>query len=202
MWERRPNPAALSSLPVALNPRPTVELPVLGGVVTLDHRGDRALGFHLGRPRYICLFENQGAIPILRHPVWDLYRGELSRDQRWVVFTARDPARGFLVFLAPFRGSQAVDPSEWIEVSEGTAAAFHPSSRQVYFISNRDGRWCVYSVELSESMRPLTQPRALAHLHGDYTVDQVPDSHFSLHPTDRGLLFTLAHLEHRLLAVE
>lgn len=202
MWDRRNAPARLSRLPVALNSHPTAELPVSGGVVSLDYRGDRALGFHLGRPRYICLFENQGAIPILRHPVWDLYRGVLSRDQRWVAFTARDPARGFLIFLAPFRGSQAIDPSEWMEVSGGTAAAFHPSGRQVYFVSDRDGWWCIYSVSLSESMRPITPPRALAHLHGPYTVDQMPDSHFALHSTDNGLLFSLAHLEHRLLKLD
>lgn len=203
MWERRRNPAVLSRLPVALSPRSTAEIPVLGGVVSLDYHGHRGLGFHLGRPRYICLFENQGAIPILRHPVWDLYRGDLSRDQRWVVFTAKDPARDFLVFLAPFRGSQSIDPSNWIEVSEGTAGAFHPSGRKLYFVSDRDGHWCVYSVDLDPgSMRPLGSPRVLAHLHGEYRVDQLPDSHFALHSTDRGLLFSLARLEHRLLKLD
>ncbi len=79
-------------------------------VTVWDAIGDDPLTPGLADGRRTILF--RGA-PILEHPTLHLYLASVSPDQRWVAFTGESKGTPPRVFVAPFRGKEAVPVGEW-----------------------------------------------------------------------------------------
>lgn len=164
--------------------------------VTID--GKYSLGPDATVPRPITLTDlvTGTTTVILRHPQGNLYRARQSSDGRWVVFSASDPVRGLRIYLAPYRQTEPVPVEEWIEAAEGTAPALSLTGDRLAFTSKRDGFWCVYEQALDAQKRPAGDPRALAHLHGDYSAGELPGSAFTIIASADGLRFSLGRQRH------
>ena len=98
-----------------------------------------------------------------------------SHDGRWVVFTAAygvkevaEPPDSEL-FIAPFRNSN-VPRREWIPVigrnmGYSHAPNFSHDDTRIYFLSKRDGHYCVWTQKLTHAMQPEGPPVAVYHSH-------------------------------------
>jgi Tol biopolymer transport system component len=67
----------------------------------------------------------------------DLGAPKLSPDNRWVAFQV-DRRQRSQVFIAPFRGSEAVAESEWISIGPGVMPFWSPDSRTLYFARHEE----------------------------------------------------------------
>ena len=99
---------------------------------------------------------------VLEHPQYSLHAPKLSPDDRWVVFSAQPEGAGThsILFLAPFRGTVAVAPSEWRVISDGqevnnAPTGWSPDGSMVYFMSERDGFRCLWA----QRLHPTTKDR-------------------------------------------
>ncbi len=86
------------------------------------------------------------------------------RDAR-IVFSNRDR-----IISAPFRDGKLSPQSEWIElVSEGAICRFpmvSPEGKILYFMSDRDGKWCFWARRLDPAQgRPRGEVFAVYHSH-------------------------------------
>ncbi len=192
--------AALAKLQV-----PVLEFPVPAIAWGVSSDGSRLFGtVHPSVPRAISVIDSNSRINLIyRHKAWNLYRARPSADDRWVAFTAHDTALGLRVFVAPFRGEQAVPDSEWIEIGEGTAADFSPAGDRIYFASERDGHWCLYQRNLDAATKRPTGPvLPLVHLHSDFSAAQLPYSSFNMASSTDGLRFSLGRMSYRVFRVD
>ena len=72
---------------------------------------------------------------VLSHASSPIRQPRLSPDGRWIVFM-KDEA----IYVAPFRGKQAVAEREWIEVARGSSRPFwSPNGGNLYYVTNRPG---------------------------------------------------------------
>jgi Tol biopolymer transport system component/tRNA A-37 threonylcarbamoyl transferase component Bud32 len=107
---------------------------------------------------------------ILRHDRFNLYRGHLSPDERWIAFHGDRAGQDTREFIAPFRGREPVDPSEWIEITDGQhpgdAPRWAEDGNGLYYVSDRDGFRCIWVQKLDPATkRPQGPPTAVYHLH-------------------------------------
>jgi eukaryotic-like serine/threonine-protein kinase len=99
-----------------------------------------------------------------------LFQEKFSPDGRWVTFEAvrRDRSR---LYVAALRNSATPAPeSEWIPVTgnEGWAdkPRWSPDGNVIYFISNRDGFFCMWAQRLSRGSKvPTGPPVSISHFH-------------------------------------
>jgi Tol biopolymer transport system component len=107
---------------------------------------------------------------ILSHPEYNLYRGHVSPDGKWILFHADKFGADTREFVAPFRGPAPVPESSWIAVTNGEtwddAPRWSPDGNLIYYLSMRDGFRCIWAQRLDPvTRRPVGDPLDVQHLH-------------------------------------
>jgi eukaryotic-like serine/threonine-protein kinase len=107
---------------------------------------------------------------VLQHPTYELLRGIVSPDERWIAFHVPLAQNRSSVFVAPLRQVPAPE-SDWIRVTEGSGMDnwpfWSPDGRLLYFLSHRDGFRCVWAQPLDfETKHPVGSPNSVLHIHG------------------------------------
>jgi Tol biopolymer transport system component len=107
---------------------------------------------------------------ILAHKDWLLFRGHFSPDDKWIVFHAYS-SKGARTIIAPFRGPNAVDESEWIivadEQSYNDAPRWSLDGNLIYYLADRDGSRCLWAQRLEPTTKkPEGEPFVVHHFHG------------------------------------
>jgi len=105
---------------------------------------------------------------LLRRPGRRSSRARFAPDDRWVAFHERLGPQ-VQVFIVPFRDGPVAD-SDWITVTGGEALNsfphWSPDGRILYFLSNRDGKQCLWAQPLeAASKRPAGAPLVVQHFH-------------------------------------
>jgi Tol biopolymer transport system component/tRNA A-37 threonylcarbamoyl transferase component Bud32 len=116
--------------------------------------------YRTGLPRKIGVLSTTAEENVvLEHSQYSLHVPRLSPDDRWVVFSAQPEGAGThsILFLAPFRGTVAVAPSEWRVISDSeevnnAPTGWSPDGSTVYFMSERDGYRCLWA----QRLHPMT----------------------------------------------
>lgn len=101
---------------------------------------------------------------------YQLFQHKFSPDGRWVAFEAVRQSRSRLCIAALRNRIEPAGEQEWIAVTpdEGWAdkPRWSPDGNSLYFISNRDGFFCLWAQRLNvATKRPLGEPIAIAHYH-------------------------------------
>jgi Tol biopolymer transport system component len=93
-----------------------------------------------------------------------------SPDDRWVCFKVEQQPGREPTFIAPVLNGVAAAESEWIQVTNGPVDGrswWSPDGNLLYFLSDRDGSWCIWAQKLDPmSKRPLGPAFAVYHFHG------------------------------------
>ena len=114
--------------------------------------------------------------PILKHSTYNLLYGRLSRDNRWISFTARTQPTRAMIMIAPLDGSKAIPQSAWIKIGEEApddSADWSPDGKTLYYTSARDGHTCLWGQRLDAvSHRPVGESFAVQHFHGRVSYQQ------------------------------
>jgi hypothetical protein len=143
-------------------------------LVVLQYRPEWPLGKGQGGPERSCLAvldrTTGRRTVILEHPEDNVYRGQISPDERWIAFHGDHLSAETREYIAPFRGSTPVPASEWIAITDGRsfddAPQWSPDGRALYYVSDRDGFRCIWAQPLDPTTkRPVGEPEALLHLH-------------------------------------
>ena len=106
---------------------------------------------------------------VLQHPTYELHRGIVSPDERWIAFHVPLGQTRSSVFIAPLRQVPAAE-SDWIRVTEGSGMDcwpfWSPDGRLLYFISHSDGFRCVWAQPLDfQTKRPVGLPIRVLDIH-------------------------------------
>jgi Tol biopolymer transport system component len=107
----------------------------------------------------------------LRQPKYTLLRASFSPDGRWIAFDAIMEPAGQKLFIAPFHGMSPPGIDTWIAVTKGniveTIPRWSPDSNWLYFVSDRDGYWCLWRQRLAPGTKqPLGEAQEVYPLHG------------------------------------
>jgi Tol biopolymer transport system component len=125
----------------------------------------------LGRTSLAVLDRKTGdRVEILRHPNFNVYRGELSPDEKWIAFHGEHNGADTREFIAPFRGTQPIGEGDWITVVNGAffndAPQWSPDGNLLYYISDRDGFRCIWAQPLDpDTKAPIGGPIGVYHAH-------------------------------------
>jgi WD40 repeat protein len=130
--------------------------------VVLYRRGHAIHAFHLVSRRD-SLF--------MRSDKYRLYQHKFTPDGRWVTFEAVHGSRSRL-YIAALRDSVMPAPEhEWIPVTDEEGWAdkprWSPDGKWIYFLSNRDGFFCLWAQRLeADTKRATGPPVSISHFHG------------------------------------
>jgi Tol biopolymer transport system component len=120
----------------------------------------------------------------LRASQGSVYHAFFSWDDRWVVFRKlQNPELDKLkIMIAPVRNGVAGNEAEWIAVTDGKhnddKPQFSPDGNTIYFISDRDGYFCVWALRLDPATkRPVGDPFPYEHFHSSVQRPQGPLIH-------------------------
>jgi Tol biopolymer transport system component/DNA-binding winged helix-turn-helix (wHTH) protein len=130
---------------------------------------DRRLLLGRGNPTGLVIRDVRSGdeVPLARHPMWNLFAGRFSPDQRWVAFQTSNTPTLRQIFVVPARAGM-VPVEQWIPVVTdfGIQPSWSPDGHAVYHFSYRDGAFCAWLQPLDpQTMRPSGPPRAVQHLH-------------------------------------
>jgi Tol biopolymer transport system component len=125
----------------------------------------------LGRTSLAVLDRKTGdRVEILRHPNFNVYRGQLSPDEKWIAFHGEHNGADTREFVAPFRGTVPIGEGDWVTVVNGAffndAPQWSPDGNLLYFLSDRDGFRCIWAQPLDpETKAPMGDPIGVYHAH-------------------------------------
>ncbi len=93
-----------------------------------------------------------------------LIQPDLSPDDHWAAFVTTRPDSGAAIYVASLTGTDV------IPIAEGTrllnSPRWSPDGNLLYYISNRDGRSCVWAQRLDPvTKKPRGEAFAVLHLH-------------------------------------
>ena len=109
-------------------------------------------------------------VDIVRHPDYNVHSAAFSPDGRWLSLKLLiDPGRVESTYVAPVREGKAVDPSQWIRITEGqydSRNGWSPDGNLLYFLSRRDGSTCLWAQRLApETKKPVGSLIEIQHFH-------------------------------------
>ena len=104
---------------------------------------------------------------VLQHPKYDLYRGQISPDERWIAFHVPIESDYPQVYVTPLRKQLPPDEKEWILVANSGGYPFwSPDGNLLYFLSKRDGFLCVWAQPLNpRTKKPAGALKDIHHAH-------------------------------------
>jgi len=107
--------------------------------------------------------------PLLKPEDARIEDAQVSADGRWLVFLAGKPTGEAAIYVSAVRDTVA-QPQEWVRVAEDATflglPRWSPDGNLVYFVSERDGRGCVWAQRLDPAAkRPAGAPFAVLHTH-------------------------------------
>ena len=156
-------------------------------------------------------YQQRPQTEVLWHPAAGVHAGRFSPDDRWIVFHADSQPGHKQVFVAPFRGEQRIDPSEWIPITDGTTidqqAVFSPAGNILYFLSERDGFRCIWASKMDrKTMHPTGSPFPVKHFHSSnrslfVTTGERPDA-VGISAAKDKLIFSLDEVTSNLWSTE
>jgi Tol biopolymer transport system component/predicted Ser/Thr protein kinase len=106
---------------------------------------------------------------IMRHPDQIMGRFRISPDDRWMAFNNRE--RGSIrIYVMPFQPGGTVTRDRWIPFTPEdeivNAATWSADGGTLYYLSNRDGGFCVWGQRLDcATGHPAGDPFAVWHFH-------------------------------------
>jgi Tol biopolymer transport system component len=106
---------------------------------------------------------------MMRHPDQIMGRFRISPDDRWIAFNNRE--RGSIrIYVVPFQPGGTVTRDRWIpftpEDAIVNAATWSADGGTLYYLSNRDGGFCVWAQRLDRGTgHPAGDPLAVWHFH-------------------------------------
>ena len=125
-----------------------------------------------GTPRFVGLLDLEKKIhgPVIRMEKRGVYQGTFSPDDRWILFEVEYGGDHAGISVAPYRDGATVDPAQWIAITDGKSfdsrPRFSPDGRRVYFISDRDGFRCIWSIAVDPATkRAAGQASPVTHFH-------------------------------------
>jgi serine/threonine protein kinase/Tol biopolymer transport system component len=145
---------------------------------------------------------------ILQHTDYNLYRGHLSPDAKWITFHADHFGADTREFIAPFQGTEPGSVSDWISITDGLSfddtPRWSPNGNYLYYLSQRDGFRCIWAQRLDPTTkRPLDAPTAVQHLHNRRrSISGVSLASLDLAVTRDKLIFNMTDLWGSLWAAE
>jgi WD40 repeat protein len=149
-----------------------MHLPVDNGLLLSDLLGHDKILYGTYQPDRRAHFEivdvgGARRIRFLDDPARDLWQGTVSKDGQWVTFNATT-ASNSQIYIVPYREA-LVPVAEWIPVTDGSAwddkPRFSPDGRMLFFISHRDGFFCIWAQRLGKDMRPAGKMFTVYHSH-------------------------------------
>jgi Tol biopolymer transport system component len=131
----------------------------------------REILYYWGRPiRFGLINVDSGERQlVLQHPKYELHRGQVAPDERWIAFHVPMSQTRSSVFIVPLRRGGTPE-SDWITVTDGAGIdcwpLWSPDGSFLYFVSHRDGFRCIWGQQLdSATKRPVGAPRDVYCFH-------------------------------------
>jgi len=154
----------------------------------LDSGGSRLLySPDKGHHKMALLDTTTGASqPLVEHPVYELFQGTFSPDDRWVALAAMAPSGRTGVFIVPSDAGGQLPPDRWIrfapELSQDGRPRWSPDGSLLYFMSMRDGFDCLWAQKLDPATKqPAGSPFAVHHMHGvRNSIAEVPPQYSAI----------------------
>jgi hypothetical protein len=108
------------------------------------------------------------------HSQTSLWDPKFSPDGRWLAFNASVGPETRRLFVARLTDSKRSSPEDWIAITDGTSwldkAVWSLDGRRLYYVSSRDGYWCIWAQRLEENTKqPFGGPVAVHHFHDNRT---------------------------------
>jgi eukaryotic-like serine/threonine-protein kinase len=124
-----------------------------GNLLGWSPEGNEVL-YWSGRPVHFSLLNitTGDKTIVLQHPKYDLYRGQISPDGRWIAFHVpiESDRLSASVYVAPLRKDLPPDEKDWILVATGAGhPCWSPDGNLLYFLSTKDGFLCLWAQALS-----------------------------------------------------
>lgn len=104
---------------------------------------------------------------VLQHAKYDLHRGQISPDGRWLAFSIPVESQSYQALIAPLRKTDPPGENEWIHVATDAGCPhWSPDGNLLYFLSTRDGFCCFWAQALEpQTKRPVGAPIEVLHFH-------------------------------------
>lgn len=99
-----------------------------------------------------------------------LDQSRFSPDGKWIAFISMSDEEHSEILIAPLGKEATSHPDRWISITAGDARdlrpTWSPDGNSLYFLSNRDGFYCIWQIQLDSVTRhPVGNPQPVEHFH-------------------------------------
>ncbi len=149
-----------------------------GAVRSLGDAGGRVRGWS-SEGRFLLLWRSRtaGVLDLTTGRVADIVQSKtpiegprFSPNSRWIAFVSGQEERKPRLWIAPFRGSEPVPPSDWIEIAGGGTLPFwSPDCRSFYYARAKDANpsdMTFYRQPLDPAGKPSGPPAGFYSMRG------------------------------------
>ncbi|MCC6342845.1 MAG: PD40 domain-containing protein, partial [Bryobacterales bacterium] len=127
--------------------------------------------FYKGSPiRFHTIGLDGGISDLISDPKRNIHGAEMSPDGRWLAFHVPLTNIRHDLFITPLHNGQAGPDTEWIVIARDEYRNSRPwwsaDSNLLYFLSNRDGFWCIWARRLDPARKtPAGAPFEVQPFH-------------------------------------